>query len=141
MNEANEEICTQEIKQVDQNAQNPQIEDSVKDVFRVGTRWKRTRPSEPHCHAAALTLSRMFTELWKDQSKPSDFLHKTGSNTGSTLWNKVRRDTLEATHGSADQDAHVNSWRLQVHTITPYIKRQCPRTLLGISKDFLKCSV
>lgn len=36
-------ICTQEIKQVDQNAQNPQIEDSMKDIFQVGTRWKRKR--------------------------------------------------------------------------------------------------
>lgn len=116
----------------------------MKDVFRVGTRWKRTRPSEPHCHAAALTLSRMFTGLWEDQSKPSDFLHKTGSNVGSTLWNKVRRDAPEATHGSADQhtdETVLNSWRLQVHTITPYIKRKCPCTLLGISKDFLKCNV
>lgn len=41
MNEANEEICTQEIKQVDQNAQNPQIEDSVKGHTSSGDKMEK----------------------------------------------------------------------------------------------------
>lgn len=67
---------------------------------------KTDHHQNPHCHTAALTLSRSGYRIAGDQSKLSDFLHETGSNVGNTLWEQGQeRSTRNQTQGSADWHA------------------------------------